>query len=85
MNALGAEGDMVPFGPTQRRFTRAAGQFTRAAEQNGHVDHSPLEGRARNSCAKKVLTRGRCIVEGSCWTGRKGAGLCLRRGGSAPI
>jgi dihydropyrimidinase len=71
--AIGSDADLVLFDPAERWTIRAA-------EHHSRVDYSLFEGREVTGRVKKVFARGRCIVDGTRWLGREGAGSFLRRG-----
>jgi dihydropyrimidinase len=71
--AVGSDGDLVLFDPTERWAIRAA-------EHHSRVDYSLFEGRELTGRVKKVLVRGQCVVDGTRWLGREGMGQYLRRG-----
>jgi dihydropyrimidinase len=70
--AIGTDGDIVLFDPTERWTIRAA-------EHHSRMDHTLYEGRPVTGRVKKVFLRGQCIVDGATWRGREGMGQFLRR------
>lgn len=76
--AVGSDGDIVLFNPTE--------QWTiRASEGHSRADYSLFEGRPVTGRVKKVFLRGQCIVDGKDWRGRAGMGEFLVRGQSGSI
>jgi dihydropyrimidinase len=73
--AVGSDADLVLFDPAERWTVRAA-------EHHSRSDYSLYEGRELSGKVKKVFLRGRCIVDGANWFGRRGEGEFLRRGES---
>lgn len=73
--AVGSDGDLVLFDPSQRWTIRAA-------EHHSRVDYTLFEGREVTGRVKKVFVRGQCLVDGAEWRGREGMGQYLRRGES---
>jgi dihydropyrimidinase len=72
----GADADLVVFDPAERWTVTAAAQHTRAA-------YSLFEGRKLVGRVKKVVARGRPLVDGEEFLGKAGAGrfLATRAGG----
>ena len=76
--AVGSDGDVVLFDPSE--------QWTiRAREHHSRVDYSLFEGRSVKGRVKKVFLRGQCIVDSHSWLGHSGIGEYLRRGQSGKI
>ncbi len=76
--AVGTDGDIVLFDPTE--------QWTiRQVEQHSRIDYTLFEGRNLTGRVKKVFLRGQCIVDGTTWKGREGMGEYLRRGEAGKI
>lgn len=73
--AVGSDGDVVLFDPSEQWAIRAG-------EHHSRVDYSLFEGRAVKGRVKKVFLRGQCIVDGRNWLGRSGIGEYLPRGQS---
>lgn len=73
--AIGSDADLVLFDPVERWTIRAA-------EHHSRADYSLYEGLEISGRVRKVFARGRCIVDGTRWLGREGAGRFLRRGES---
>jgi dihydropyrimidinase len=71
--APGSDADIVVFDPN-RTVTLSA----RTLHMN--VDYNPYEGRQVTGAADTVMSRGRVVVEGGTFVGRKGAGSFLKRG-----
>jgi dihydropyrimidinase len=76
--AVGSDGDLVLFDPTERWTVRAA-------EHHSRADYSLFEGLEVAGRVKKVFMRGQCIVDGPQWLGREGMGQYLHRGESGRI
>lgn len=70
--APGADADIVVFDP-ERRVTLSAKTL------HMKVDYNPYEGREVVGAADVVLSRGRVVIEGGRFVGRKGAGTFIRR------
>jgi dihydropyrimidinase len=70
--APGADADLVVYDPNRRHVLSAA-------THHMNVDYSCYEGREVQGASEVVLSRGRVIVEGGAYTGRKGDGRFLRR------
>jgi dihydropyrimidinase len=70
--APGADADIVVFDP-ERRVTLSVKTL------HMKVDYNPYEGREVVGAADVVLSRGRVVVEGGRFVGRKGAGTFIRR------
>jgi dihydropyrimidinase len=76
--AVGSDADLVLFDAGETWTIRAA-------EHHSRVDYSLFEGREITGRIKKVFLRGRMIVDGETWLGRKGGGEIIRRGASGAM
>jgi dihydropyrimidinase len=71
--AVGGDADLVLFDPDERHTISAA-------TQHSAVDYTLFEGREMVGRVKKVVSRGRLIVDGERWLGTPGQGRFVRRG-----
>jgi len=71
--APGADGDVVVWDPAKKHTIRAKTQHTKA-------DYNPYEGREVVGAPTHVFSRGKLVVEGDQFLGKKGEGKFLKRG-----
>ena len=76
--AVGSDGDVVLFDPTETWTIKAS-------QHHSRVDYSLFEGRQLTGRVKKVFLRGELIVDGDTWLGREGQGQFVRRGASGGL
>ena len=76
--APGSDADVVVFDPNAELALSAASQATKS-------DYNPYEGWVVRGAPDTVLLRGRVIVEGGRFVGRKGQGAFLHRGESVAL
>lgn len=76
--APGTDADLVVFDPEREVTLTATSQATRS-------DYNPYEGWQIRGAVETVLLRGKVIVEGGAFVGRKGQGSFLRRGASSAL
>jgi dihydropyrimidinase len=71
--AVGSDADIVLFDPEETWSIRAA-------EHHSRIDYSLFEGRSVTGRIRKVISRGRLIVDGREWLGKEGMGQFVKRG-----
>src|SRR5205823_10786996 len=71
--APGADADVVVWDPEKRHTISAKTHHMK-------VDYNPYEGREVVGAPTHVLSRGKLVVEGATFLGRKGDGKFLKRG-----
>ncbi len=76
--AVGSDADLVLFNPN-------ATQVLSAATHHSRVDYSMFEGREVTGKVEKVFLRGKLLVDGEQWHGKKGYGSFLKRSASGRV